>query len=75
MSDNKSRDIFYGVVAIATLIVAILGATLAYFSITAKSNEGAVNAKADVVSISYNDSQQVSANADKLIPSSLDIVK
>lgn len=29
MSDNKSRDIFYGVVAIATLIVAILGATLA----------------------------------------------
>ena len=28
MSDNKSRDIFYGVVAIATLIVAILGATL-----------------------------------------------
>lgn len=75
MSDNKSRDIFYGVVALATLIVAILGATLAYFSITARSNEGAVNAKADVVSISYNDSQQVSANADKLIPSSLDIVK
>lgn len=75
MSDNKSRDIFYGVVAIATLIVAILGATLAYFSITAKSNEGAVNAKADVVSISYNDSQQVSASADKLIPSKLDVVQ
>lgn len=75
MSENKSRDIFYGVVAIATLIVALIGATLAYFSITAKSNEGAVNAKADIVSISYNDSQQVTAQADELIPSSFDVVQ
>ena len=45
MNDSKSRDIFYGVVAIATLIVAVIGATLAYFSITANSAEGAVNAE------------------------------
>ena len=75
MNDNKSRDIFYGVVAIATLIVALVGATLAYFSISAGSEEGAVNAKAAVVSIEYNDSQQVTASADKLIPSDFAIVK
>lgn len=74
-NDNKSRDIFMGVVAIATLIVAIVGATLAYFSITASSNEGAVNAQAAVVSIEYNDGQQVTAQANELIPTSLSIMQ
>lgn len=74
-NDNKGRDIFMGVVAIATLIVAIVGATLAYFSITASSNEGAVNAQAAVVSIEYNDGQQVTAQADELIPATLNIVQ
>lgn len=74
-NDNKGRDIFYGIVAVATLIVAIIGATLAYFSITASSNEGAVNATAAIVSIEYNDGQQVTAQADKLIPATLDVVK
>ena len=73
--DNKSRDIFYGVVAIATLIVAIVGATLAYFSISASSGEGAVNAKAAVVSVNYNDTQQVTAQAEELIPSELKIMQ
>lgn len=72
---NKSRDIFYGVVAIATLIVALVGATLAYFSITVSSEEGSVNAQAATVSIEYNDGQQVSAAADELIPATLDVVK
>ena len=74
-TDNKGRDIFYGVVAVATLIVAIVGATLAYFSVSASSNEGAVNATAATVSIEYNDGQQVTAQADKLIPATLDVVK
>lgn len=73
--NHKSRDIFMGVVAIATLIVAIVGATLAYFSITASSNEGAVNATAAVVSIEYNDGKQVTAQANELIPASFDVVK
>ncbi len=75
MNDNKSRDIFYGVVAVATLIVALVGATLAYFSISASSSEGAVGAKAAVVSIDYNDGQQVSAQADKLIPATEAVAK
>ena len=74
-NDNRSRDIFMGVVAIATLIVAIIGATLAYFSITASSNEGAVNAQGAVVSIEYNDGQQVSAQANELIPTTFDIMQ
>lgn len=72
--DAKARDIFFGIVAIATLIVAIIGATLAYFSITASSNEGAINAQAATVSIEYNDGQQVTAQADKLIPADFDKV-
>lgn len=75
MNEHKGRDIFYGVVAIATLIVAIVGATLAYFSVTATSNEGAVNATAAIVSIEYNDGQQVTAQADELIPSTLSVVQ
>ncbi len=71
----KSKDIFYAIIAIATLIVAIIGATLAYFSITASSEEGAVNARAAVVSITYDDGRQVSAAADELIPATLEVVK
>ncbi len=75
MNDNKSRDIFYGVVAVATLIVALIGATLAYFSMNASSNEGAVNAKAAVVSIDYKDGQDLLMQAENLIPSAFDVVK
>lgn len=75
MNSNKGRDIFYGIVAVATLIVAIIGATLAYFSVTASSNEGAVNATAALVSVNYVDGQQVSAQADELIPADYEVVK
>ena len=75
MNDNKSRDIFYGVVAIATLIVALIGATLAYFSMNASSHEGAVNASAAVVSVSYEDGQQVIMQSEKLIPSDFEVVQ
>ena len=74
MNDRKTKDIFFGIVAIATLIVAIIGATLAYFTLTAGSNEGAINAQSAVVSIAYNDGQQVSAQADQLIPAEFESV-
>jgi len=34
MENNKGRGIFYGVIGVATLVVAIIGATFAYFSAT-----------------------------------------
>lgn len=75
-SNLKTRDIFYGIVAIATLIVAIIGASLAYFSISASSKQGAVNAQSAKVTINYIDGQQVVLGADKLIPADFnDVVK
>ena len=73
--DRKTKDIFFGIVAIATLIVAIIGATLAYFSITTMSNEGAIHAHSAQVTIEYKDGNQVTAQADKLIPASLEVVQ
>ena len=75
MNDNKSRDIFYGVVAVATLIVALIGATLAYFSMNVSSEEGAVSAKAAVVSVVYEDGQRIMMQSEKLIPTDFDIVQ
>ena len=46
MENKKGNGVFLGVVAVATLIVAIIGATFAYFSITAQSAENAVNLSA-----------------------------
>ena len=44
MEDNrKGNGIFLGIVGVATLIVAIIGASFAYFSAQASSAEGAVN--------------------------------
>ena len=43
MENKNGNGVFLGVVAVATLIVAIIGATFAYFSATVNSDEGAVN--------------------------------
>ena len=39
MENNNGKGIFYGVIGVATLIVAIIGATFAYFTATTASNE------------------------------------
>ena len=41
MENNRGQSIFLSVVGIATLLVAIVGATFAYFSIQVAGNEGA----------------------------------
>ena len=46
MENRKGSGIFLGIVSIATLIVAIIGATFAYFSASTESNEGAVGLEA-----------------------------
>ena len=70
---ENGQGIFFGVIGVATLIIAMIGATLAYFTATAKSEEGAVSAKAAAVAIKYSDSQVV--KADSLIPASEDVAK
>ena len=37
--ENNGRGIFYGIIGVATLIVAIIGATFAYFTASATNNE------------------------------------
>ena len=46
MENRKGSGIFLGVVSVATLVVAIIGATFAYFSASASSEEGAIGATA-----------------------------
>ena len=46
MENRKGSGIFLGVVSVATLVVAIIGATFAYFSASVSSNEGAIGATA-----------------------------
>lgn len=43
--ENNGKGIFYGVIGVATLIVAIIGATFAYFSATAE-NTGVITGNA-----------------------------
>mgnify|MGYP003312611361 CR=1 FL=1 len=49
MENNNGRGIFYGVIGVATLVVAIIGATFAYFSATVTDtgnlNVGTANIK------------------------------
>ena len=42
MENNNGRGIFYGVIGVATLVVAIIGATFAYFAASTQGNTGAV---------------------------------
>lgn len=70
---NNGKGIFYGVIAVATLIVAIIGATFAYFTASANSSEGALSAVAAHVEVNYSEGRQLKAT--NLIPSSASVVK
>lgn len=67
MEREDKRGIFFGVVGVLTLIVAIIGATLAYFSINAQSDTDALKVQAASVQIVYEDGNQLDVK--KLIPS------
>ncbi len=64
---EDKRGIFLGVIGVLTLIVAIIGASFAYFSVNARSTEDAVTVTAASVKIVYADGQVVQAS--NLIPS------
>ena len=44
MENNNGKGIFYGVIGVATLVVAIIGATFAYFASTTQGETGAAAA-------------------------------
>lgn len=70
---NNGKGIFYGVIAVATLIVAIIGATFAYFTAAANSSDNALSAVAAHVEVNYSEGRQIKAT--NLIPSSAEVVR
>lgn len=67
---NNGRGIFYGVIGVATLVVAIIGATFAYFTATA-SNEATITGNMATVSFDLAVEKVVDPGASKgMIPMS-----
>lgn len=70
MENNNGKGIFYGVIGIATLIVAIIGATFAYFTASYQTSNTAINVTSYSgfsVSLSMNKIAPAAA-VNKLIP-------
>ena len=57
MENKRGSEIFLGVVGVATLLVAIIGATFAYFSATATSAENAIRIQGAQLSLGYGDDE------------------
>ena len=55
MENKRGSEIFLGVVGVTTLLVAIIGATFAYFSATAQSTNEAVKVQTTTLSLGYDD--------------------
>ena len=55
MENKRGSEIFLGVVGVTTLLVAIIGATFAYFSATARSDNEAIKVQATTLSLGYSD--------------------
>lgn len=74
MENNNGRGIFYGVIGVATLVVAIIGATFAYFSVTATGGAGKANASSVSLSgtLVWTDTDQQIGS--KLIPATKPIM-
>lgn len=70
-NETKASNTFNLIIGIATLLIAILGSTFAYFSATARSAENDVTVKSAFVSISYDGGTEIKAS--NLIPATLNV--
>ena len=68
---NNATNTFNLIIGIATLLIALLGATFAYFSATARSVENDVTVKSAYVSISYDGGTEIKAS--NLIPATQNV--
>lgn len=55
MENRRGNEIFLGVIGVATLLVAIIGATFAYFSASAQSGNEAIKVQSTELSLGYAD--------------------
>jgi len=67
MEREDKKGIFFGIIGVLTLIVAIIGASFAYFSINTSSDKDALIVNAASVQIVYDDGAQIAISG--LIPS------
>lgn len=72
MNQDNGKGIIFGVLGILTLIIAIMGASLAYFTATAKGTPDEVTVQATTVAISYTQGQNLVA--EDLIPAEFSVV-
>lgn len=55
--ENNGKGLFYGVIGVATLVVAIIGATFAWFTATAGSGADKEIVKTGTLTLSYTDGE------------------
>ena len=67
MENNNGKGIFYGVIGVATLVVAIIGATFAYFTATA-TNDNTIAGSAAKVGLNLAVEKVTTAASGDLIP-------
>lgn len=73
MDRDSGKGILFGVLGVMTLIIAILGASLAYFTATARSRDDAVVVQSATVAITYTQGQILQAT--NLYPASQDVAE
>lgn len=73
MNQENGKGIIFGVLGILTLIIAIMGASLAYFTASAMDADEPITVQAATVTITYLQGDILEAS--ELIPSSYDVVK
>ena len=66
MENNNGRGIFYGVIGVATLVVAMIGATFAYFSASISTNGSPITFNSTTIDLSL--SQNTTGIKYNLIP-------
>jgi len=74
MENKRGSEIFLGVVGVATLLVAIIGATFAYFSATARSDNEAVKIQSTTLSLGYGESEKTDLKT-AMIPATYGVAK
>ena len=75
MENNNGKGIFYGVIGVATLVVAIIGATFAYFASTTQGTNGAAAANSVNLSGTITLTDEVRDTRTNLIPTTEAIMK
>ena len=66
MENNNGRGIFYGVIGVATLVVAMIGATFAYFSASISTDGDPITFNSTTIDLSL--SQNTTGIKYNLIP-------